>query len=106
MRRELPDKGGRGDKHERFNRFHLDRRMCKLSSILDLEQCRRTACRSTGTDRSSVHSQTVACMEKLLIKGKKNETNKKESKWFVQDPDEHTENITAGMAAGRTYCIW
>ena len=95
MRRELPDKGGRGDKHERFNRFHLDRRMCKLSSILDLEQCRRTACRSTSTDRSSVHSQTVACMEKLLIKGKKNETNKKESKWFVQDPDEHTENINA-----------
>ena len=54
----------------------------------------------------SVHSQTVACMEKLLIKGKKNETNKKESKWFVQDPDEHTENIKAGMAAGRAYGIW
>lgn len=54
--------------------------------ILDLEQCRRTACRSTSTDRSSVHSQTVACMEKLLIKGKKNETNKKESKWSYRIP--------------------
>lgn len=68
MRRELPDKGGRGDKHERFNRFHLDRRMCKLSSILDLEQCRRTACRSTGTDRNNIHSQTVACMEGVTKK--------------------------------------
>ena len=38
-------------------------------------------------------------MEKMLIKGRKYETDKKESKWFVQDSDEHTEDLAAGMAA-------
>ena len=64
MRRELPDKGGRGgDKHERFNRFHLDRWNGNIPSNLDLGWKDRSDSRCGDTDRAGVHSQAVACME-------------------------------------------
>ena len=44
-------------------------------------------------------------MEKMLIKGRKYETDKKESKWFVQDSDEHTEDLAAGSRKNSLYLV-